>query len=127
MLQSVLPKVTCTDIYPAKVLSVSFEIPCLYTGILCRWEKVMVSQENRRRWPIIMRYVKSESKWGEERMEFENLLEAARQGDLKAQEEIIKMYRPLLMKNSMERNVFDEDLYQELSITLLNCIMKFRI
>lgn len=60
-------------------------------------------------------------------MEFENLLEAARQGDLKAQEEIIKMYRPLLMKNSMERNVFDEDLYQELSITLLNCIMKFRI
>lgn len=59
-------------------------------------------------------------------MEFENLLEAARQGDLKAQEEIIKMYRPLLMKNSMERNVFDEDLYQELSITLLNCIMKFK-
>ena len=60
-------------------------------------------------------------------MEFEELLEAARQGDLKSQEEIIKMYRPLLMKNSMERNVFDEDLYQELSITLLNCIMKFRI
>lgn len=60
-------------------------------------------------------------------MEFEELLEAARQGDLKAQEKIIKMYRPLLMKNSMERNVFDEDLYQELSITLLNCIMKFRI
>ena len=59
-------------------------------------------------------------------MEFEELLEAARQGDLKAQEEIIKMYRPLLMKNSMERNVFDEDLYQELSITLLNCIMKFK-
>lgn len=53
-------------------------------------------------------------------MEFEELLEAARQGDLKAQEEIIKTYRPLLMKNSMERNVFDEDLYQELSITLLN-------
>ena len=59
-------------------------------------------------------------------MEFEELLEAARQGDMKAQEEIIKMYRPLLMKNSMERNVFDEDLYQELSITLLNCIMKFK-
>ncbi|WP_455616783.1 helix-turn-helix domain-containing protein [Eisenbergiella sp.] len=59
-------------------------------------------------------------------MEFEEYLEAARQGDLKAQEEIIKMYRPLLIKNSMERNVFDEDLYQELSITLLNCIMKFK-
>jgi len=37
------------------------------------------------------------------------------------------MYKPLLVKNSMERNVFDEDLFQELSITLLNCIMKFRI
>ena len=47
--------------------------------------------------------------------------------NLMAQEEIIRMYKPLLVKNSMERNVFDEDLFQELSITLLNCIMKFRI
>ena len=60
-------------------------------------------------------------------MEFENLLKEAKQGDLKAQEEIIRMYKPLLIKSSMERNVFDEDLFQELSITLLNCIMKFRI
>lgn len=60
-------------------------------------------------------------------MEFEKLLVEAQQGNLKAQEEIMRMYKPLLIKNSMERNVFDEDLFQELSITLLNCIMKFRI
>ena len=60
-------------------------------------------------------------------MEFENLLKEAQQGNLMAQEEIIRMYKPLLVKNSMERNVFDEDLFQELSITLLNCIMKFRV
>lgn len=60
-------------------------------------------------------------------MEFDHLLMEAQQGNLKAQEEIIRMYKPLLVKNSMERNVFDEDLFQELSITLLNCTMKFRI
>ena len=60
-------------------------------------------------------------------MEFENLLKEAQRGNLMAQEEIIRMYKPLLVENSMERNVFDEDLFQELSITLLNCIMKFRI
>jgi hypothetical protein len=51
----------------------------------------------------------------------------AQGGDRKAQEEIFIMYRPLLIKNSMDRNVFDEDLYQELSATLLNCIIKFHI
>lgn len=60
-------------------------------------------------------------------MEFDMLLEEAQKGNLKAQEEIIRMYKPMLIKNSMERNVFDEDLFQELSITLLNCIKKFRI
>ena len=59
-------------------------------------------------------------------MEFDHLLMEAQQGNLKAQEEIIRMYKPLLIKNAMERNVFDEDLFQELSITLLNCIMKFK-
>ena len=37
------------------------------------------------------------------------------------------MYRPLLIKNAMEQNVFEEDLYQELSATLLSCIRKVRI
>ena len=60
-------------------------------------------------------------------MNFEKLLEQAKAGDEKAQEEIFRMYRPLLIKNAMEQNVFEEDLYQELSATLLSCLRKFRI
>lgn len=59
-------------------------------------------------------------------MNFEMLLGRAKAGDREAREEIFRMYRPLLIKNSMDQNVFDEDLYQELSATLLNCIQKFR-
>ena len=60
-------------------------------------------------------------------MSFEKLLEQAKSGDKNAQEEIFRMYRPLLVKNAMEQNRFEEDLYQEHSATLLNCIRKFRI
>lgn len=60
-------------------------------------------------------------------MTFESLLRAAKDGDKRAREEIFRMYRPLLIKNSIDRNMFDEDLYQELSATLLNCIQKFQI
>lgn len=60
-------------------------------------------------------------------MNFEMLLRQAQKGDKEAQEEIFRMYRPLLIKNSMDNNVFDEDLYQELSATLMNCIRKFII
>lgn len=60
-------------------------------------------------------------------MNFEKLLEQAKAGDVKAQEDIFRMYRPLLIKNAMAQNVFEEDLYQELSATLLSCIQKFRI
>ena len=62
-----------------------------------------------------------------ERMSFEKLLEQAKSGDKNAQEEIFRMYRPLLIKNAMEQNRFEEDLYQELSATLLTCIRKFQI
>ena len=60
-------------------------------------------------------------------MNFECLLKRAQNGDTSAQEEIFFMYRPLLLKNSMDVNLFDEDLYQELSLSLLNCIKKFQI
>lgn len=60
-------------------------------------------------------------------MNFEMLLRQAKNGDRSAQEEIFRMYRTLLIKNSMDNNVFDEDLYQELSATLINCIKKFVI
>ena len=59
--------------------------------------------------------------------DFEKLLEQARAGDKAAQEAVFRMYRPLLIKNAMEQNVFEEDLYQELSATLLNCIQKFKV
>lgn len=48
-------------------------------------------------------------------MDFEILLQKAQEGSKEAQKEIFRMYRPLLIKNSMDNNVFDEDLYQELS------------
>lgn len=60
-------------------------------------------------------------------MEFESLLEYAKRGDKRATEEIFRMYRPLLIKRSINGNVFDEDLYQELSIVLLKCIRKFHL
>jgi hypothetical protein len=58
-------------------------------------------------------------------VDFECLLRKAQAGDQDAREAIFRMYRPLLLKNSMYMGMFDEDLYQELSVTLLNCILKF--
>ena len=57
-------------------------------------------------------------------MSFEKLLWKAQNGDKEAQEEIFQMYRPFIIKNSMDAN---EDLYQELSATLIKCIFKFQI
>ena len=59
--------------------------------------------------------------------DFEKLLERAKAGDKEAQEAVFRMYRLLLIKNAMEQNVFEEDLYQEFSATLLSCIRKFRV
>lgn len=60
-------------------------------------------------------------------MNFENILRRAKQGDRKAQEEIFRKYQPLLVKHSMDMGVFDEDLFQELSATLLHCIELFNL
>ena len=60
-------------------------------------------------------------------MNFKELLMRAKRGDEQAKEEIFRMYHPLVIKNSMYMHVFDEDLYQELSETVLECINKFRI
>ena len=40
-------------------------------------------------------------------MNFEDLLMNAKLGDALASEEILKIYKPLLIKNSIVRNVFD--------------------
>lgn len=60
-------------------------------------------------------------------MNFKQQLLLAKSGDKKAQEELLERYRPLLVRESIHHGVFDEDLYQELCIALLNCIRNFRI
>lgn len=60
-------------------------------------------------------------------MNFKELLIQAKSGDKDAEESILALYKPLLIKESILEGTFDEDLYQELCITLLNCIRKFII
>ena len=60
-------------------------------------------------------------------MRFKELLLQAKAGDEKAFGELLIMYRPLLLKESIVDGIFDEDLYQELCITLMRAIDLFRI
>lgn len=60
-------------------------------------------------------------------MNFKELLLQAKDGSESAAVKILNLYRPLLLKESLTGGIFDEDLYQELCVTLLNCIHKFRI
>ena len=60
-------------------------------------------------------------------MNFKELLQRAKMDDQQAEQEIVSMYQPLLMKEAVINGVFDEDIYQELCETLLLCIQKFRI
>lgn len=60
-------------------------------------------------------------------MRFKDLLLQAKTGDEKAFGELLIMYRPLLLKESIVDGMFDEDLYQELCIVFLRCIKRFRL
>ena len=60
-------------------------------------------------------------------MDFKELLKQAKIGNDPAIAEIMNMYRPLLINNSIINGSYDEDLFQELSITLLKCIRQFRV
>ena len=60
-------------------------------------------------------------------MRFRDLLLQAKAGDEKAFGELLIMYRPLLLKESIVDGVFDEDLYQALCIVFLRCIKRFRL
>lgn len=44
-----------------------------------------------------------------------------------AQEKIFLLYRPLLFKEACVYEVFDEDLFQELSMILVDCIRLFQL
>lgn len=59
-------------------------------------------------------------------MTFDQLLQDAKNGSNSAVTKILQIYRPLLIKNSIVRGQFDEDLYQELCLILLKCIKQFQ-
>ena len=58
-------------------------------------------------------------------MNFERLLLKAKEGNADAVLKILEIYKPLLIKNAIVNGRFDEDLYQELVSTLLQCIQRF--
>ncbi len=47
-------------------------------------------------------------------MEFEKILFRAQQGETQSIEQIIEMFRPMLIRNALVEGGFDEELYQEL-------------
>ena len=59
-------------------------------------------------------------------MNFKELLLRAQAEDQQAKEKLLSLYQPLLMKEAVVNGVFDEDVYQELCITLLTCIKRFK-
>ena len=59
-------------------------------------------------------------------MEFEEILFRAKHGETIAIEQILKIFRPMLVRNALVNGWFDEDLYQELVIEVLKCIHYFR-
>ena len=60
-------------------------------------------------------------------MNFVELLQSSKAGNEAAVIELLKLYDPMLTKAAVIDRVFDEDLYQELRMTLLRCIRVFPI
>ncbi len=60
-------------------------------------------------------------------MNFKELMIRAKRGENNACEELLKMYEPLLLKESIVDGILDEDLYQELCCYFLRCIEKFEM
>lgn len=60
-------------------------------------------------------------------MGFLELLRAAQGGNECAQLKLLDMYAPLLYKGAVLNGRLDEDLLQELRITFLNCVRRFKI
>lgn len=60
-------------------------------------------------------------------MNFKEMMLNAQANDANAVKRILDMYRPLLIKESIVDSHYDEDLYQELCLTLLNCVQKFTV
>lgn len=60
-------------------------------------------------------------------MNFKEMLLEAKAGKEPAVIALLEMYKPLLVKYAIVNSRFDEDLHQELCITLLRCIQMFRM
>lgn len=60
-------------------------------------------------------------------MNFVELLQSAKAGNEASVVELLKLYDPMLTKAAVVNRVFDEDLYQELRMTMLRCIRVFLI
>ena len=60
-------------------------------------------------------------------MSFVELLICAKLGDEYAKQQLLDMYRPMLVKASLINKCLDEDLYQDLCLTLMKCIEQFII
>lgn len=58
-------------------------------------------------------------------MNFKELLLQAKFGDRTATTELLMLYQPLLLKESIIGGILDEDLYQELCIVFMRCIDRF--
>lgn len=58
-------------------------------------------------------------------MSFKELLLQAKAGDNTARSRLVQLYDPMLRRKAWHDGFFDEDLYQELRITLLTCIETF--
>lgn len=58
-------------------------------------------------------------------MNFEELLMLAKGDNAQAMETLLKMYNPLLMKESVVNGTLDEDLFQELCIVFVQCVRNF--
>lgn len=59
-------------------------------------------------------------------MNFDEVLFLAQAGNEAATGQILEMFRPLLIKQSLVNGRFDEDLYQELVVEVLKCIRSFK-
>lgn len=60
-------------------------------------------------------------------MNFKELLSKAKDEYPLAKEMLLERYKTLLAKEAVLNGTFDEDLYQELCVTLLECIRKFHM
>ena len=60
-------------------------------------------------------------------MKYRDLILRAKAGDKAAAETLLTLYKPLLVKMSIVYGLFDDDLYQELCLTLLRCVERFQL